>query len=234
MSALRDTVLEATPPRPPSPSADAEVGRLSRRRQNGAARRRARREADLAAAVPISLYGLRRGTVTLLTACAVLFALFILAPLAWIVVNASKTQANVYGTFGFWFSRPFVLFHNLSLLMHSVSGAGVYLRWMGNTALYAVLGGVGATVLCSLAGYGFARYRFRGANALFYLILSTLLVPITAVALPLYLVYAKVGLINSIWGMVLPCMVSPVGVYLMRTFTEVSVPRELIDAARMD
>ncbi|MCU1493172.1 MAG: binding-protein-dependent transport system inner rane component [Acidimicrobiaceae bacterium] len=209
-------------------------GRLAARRRRRLERRRARREADLAAVVPMRLYGLRRGTVTLLTGCAVLFALFILAPLVWIVVNATKTQANVYGTFGFWFARPFVLFHNLGLLMKSLSGSGVYLQWMGNTVLYAVLGGAGATVLCSLAGYGFARFRFRGSKAMFYLILSALLVPITAVALPLYLVYAKVGLINSIWGMVLPSMVSPVGVYLMRTFTEVSVPRELIDAARMD
>jgi multiple sugar transport system permease protein len=61
-----------------------------------------------------------------------------------------------------------------------------------------------------------------------------LLVPITAVALPLYLVYAKVGLINSLWGMVLPSMVSPVGVYLMRTYIRASVPRELIEAARLD
>ncbi len=199
-----------------------------------AVRRRERRAADLANVVPIRLYGLRRGTVSALTLCAVLFALFILAPLAWLLINATKTQANVYGSFGFWFARPFELFHNLSLLGQSVSGSGVYLQWMGNTALYAFLGAGGATVLCALAGYGFARYRFRGSNALFYLTLSTLLVPITAVALPLYLVYAKVGLINSIWGMVLPSMVSPVGVYLMRTFIGASVPQELVDAARID
>ena len=215
-------------------AADPVLGRWSERRLAANARRRDRRAADLANVVPVRLYGLRRGTVTALTLCAALFALFILAPLAWIVVNATKTQANVYNTFGFWFARPFALFHNLSLLTRSMSGDGVYLQWMANTALYAVAGAGGATVLCALAGYGFARYRFRGSSALFYLTLSTLLVPITAVALPLYLVYAKVGLINSIWGMILPSMVSPVGVYLMRTFIAASVPRDLVDAARMD
>jgi multiple sugar transport system permease protein len=59
-------------------------------------------------------------------------------------------------------------------------------------------------------------------------------VPIAAITLPLYLVYAKAHLINSIWGMILPSLVSPVGVYLMRTYVELSVPRELIDAARID
>jgi len=172
--------------------------------------------------------------VTFLTLCCVLFTLFILAPLAWLAINATKTEANVYGTFGFWFARPFVLFHNLSTLSENVGGAGVYTRWMANTAFYALAGGAGATVLSSLAGYGFACYRFRGANAQFLAVLSTLLVPITAVAVPLYLVYAKVGLINSIWGMILPSMVTPVGVYLMRTFTRVSVPLELVDSARVD
>lgn len=64
--------------------------------------------------------------------------------------------------------------------------------------------------------------------------ISALLVPVTAITLPLYLVYAKIGMINSIWGMIVPSMVSPVGVYLMRTFIDASVPRELLDAARID
>jgi multiple sugar transport system permease protein len=184
--------------------------------------------------VPVELYGLRRGTVTVVTGVAVLFALFILAPLVWLLINATKTQANVYQSFGFWFSGPFRLFDNLSTLFKNVSGVGVYAKWLANTVIYALVGGVGATVLSALAGYGFARFAFRGSKAIFYLVLSTLLVPITAVALPLYLVYAKVHLINSIWGMVLPSMVAPVGVYLMRTFIAASVPRELIEAARID
>ena len=193
--------------------------------------RRSQAEQDL---VPVHLYGLRRGTVTAVTVVCALFALFILAPLAWLVVNSTKTQANVYQTFGFWFAGPFRLFANLSTLFRNASSAGVFAQWLGNTVLYAVLGGVGATALCALAGYGFARFRFRGSKAMFYLVMATLLVPITSVALPLYLVYAKVGLINSIWGMVLPSMVTPVGVYLMRTFVDATVPRELIEAARID
>lgn len=184
--------------------------------------------------VPIHLYGLRRGTVTVLTGVCAAFALFVLAPIAWLVINATKTQANVYGTSGFWFARPFRLFQNLAALGRNVSGAGVYMRWLGNTMVYAGSAAAGATLLSALAGYGFARFRFRGSNALFYLVMSTLLVPITSVALPLFLVYAKVGLVNSVWGMILPSMVSPVGIYLMRTYIDASVPRDLIDAARMD
>jgi multiple sugar transport system permease protein len=184
--------------------------------------------------IPIEYYGLRRGTVTAVTAACVLFAIFTLIPIAWLIINSTKTQANIFESFGFWFASPFVFGKNFVLLFQNVDGYGVYFRWFGNTVLYAVVGGGGATALAALAGYGFARFHFRGSRALFYLGIAALLVPITAITLPLYLSYAKVHLIDSVWGMILPSMVSPVGVYLMRVFVEVSVPRELIDAARID
>ncbi|HEX4789059.1 MAG TPA: carbohydrate ABC transporter permease [Actinospica sp.] len=196
--------------------------------------RRSAAKASRPDSVPVRLYGLRRGTGTLLTLVCAVFAVFILAPLLWLLIASTKTQTEVYYSSGFWFAGPFRLFQNLSALGRDVSGAGVYLRWLQNTLLYAGLGAIGSTVLSAMAGYGFARFRFRGSNALFSLVMSTLLVPISALALPLFLVYAKVGLVNSIWGMILPSMVSPVGIYLMRTYIDASVPRDLINAARID
>jgi multiple sugar transport system permease protein len=184
--------------------------------------------------VPAHLYGLRRGTTLVLTALCLLFAIFVLAPLVWLLINATKNQAYVYGSFGFWFAGPFRLFQNIAALGQDISGAGIFVDWLRNTLVYAVLGAVGATILSALAGYGFARFTFRGANALFFLVMATLLVPITSLALPLFLVYAKVGLVNSIWGMILPSTVSVVGIFLMRTYIEASVPQNLIEAARMD
>ncbi|HEY9242297.1 MAG TPA: carbohydrate ABC transporter permease [Streptosporangiaceae bacterium] len=185
-------------------------------------------------AIPIEFYGLRRGTVTVVTTCCVLFAIFTLIPIVWLIINSTKTQANIFETFGFWFASPFVFGRNFSLLFQNVDGYGIYFQWFGNTVLYAVVGGGGAALLSALAGYGFARFRFRGARFLFYVTISALLVPIAAITLPLYLSYARVHLIDSIWGMILPAMVSPIGVYLMKVFVEVSVPLELIDAARLD
>lgn len=185
-------------------------------------------------AIPVEFYGLRRGTVTLVTTCCVLFAIFTLIPIVWLIINSTKTQANIFETFGFWFASPFVFGRNFGLLFQNVDGYGIYFQWFGNTVLYAIVGGGGAAVLSALAGYGFARFRFRGARFLFYVTISALLVPIAAITLPLYLSYAKVHLIDSIWGMILPAMVSPIGVYLMKVFVEVSVPMELIDAARLD
>jgi multiple sugar transport system permease protein len=203
---------------------------MSRNRSRGSRPARAPRPDE----VPVRLYGLRRGTTTLMTVVSIVFAVFILAPLLWLFIASTKSQTYVYYSSGFWFAGPFRLLQNLEALGQDVSGAGTYLTWLGNTLVYAVLGGIGSTILSALAGYGFARFRFRGANALFSVVMATLLVPISALALPLFLVYAKVGLVNSVWGMILPSMVSPIGVYLMRAYIEASVPSDLINAARID
>ncbi len=214
--------------------ASAEAGLAPETRETRRQRRKRERLEERDSIIPVELYGLRRGTVTLLTTLAFLFAIFTLVPIAWIVINSTKNQASLFETFGFWFARPFSFFHNFSLLFQNVDGYGTYIQWFGNTVLYAVLGGGGATVLSTLAGYGFARFGFRGSKMLFYLAIAALLVPVTALTVPLYLSYAKAHLINSIWGIVLPSMVSPIGVYLMRVYADISVPRELIDAARID
>jgi multiple sugar transport system permease protein len=197
-------------------------------------RRRRERLEERDSEIPVELYGLRRGTVTLLTVLAFAFAIFTLVPIAWILINSTKNQANIFETFGFWFARPFAFFHNFSLLFQNVDGYGTYIQWFGNTALYAAVAGFGATALSAFAGYGFARFRFSGSKLLFALAIAALLVPVTALSVPLYLTYAKAHLINSIWGMVLPSMISPIGVYLMRVYVDISVPRDLIDAARLD
>jgi multiple sugar transport system permease protein len=211
-----------------------EPGPPPSRRERRRDRRREQRELAEAEAIPVSYYGLRRGTVTIITAACVLFAVFTLIPIAWIVINSTKTQANIFETFGFWFASPFEFFRTFGLLFQNVDGYGTFIQWLGNTALYAALGGGGATILSALAGYGLARFRFRGARLVFAVLIASLLVPVTALAIPLYLTYAKAHLINSLWGIVLPSIVSPVGVYLMRTYTDISVPRELLDAARID
>ena len=220
------TVTTAPPPSGSSAQASPPESRRERRRKE----RLAARDSE----IPIELYGLPRGTVGLLTTLAFGFALFTLIPIGWILINATKTQANIFESFGFWFASPFEFFRTFGLLFQNVDGYGTFIQWLGNTALYAALGGGGATILSALAGYGLARFRFRGARLVLAVLIASLLVPVTALAIPLYLTYAKAHLINSLWGIVLPSIVSPVGVYLMRTYTDISVPRELLDAARID
>jgi len=188
---------------------------------------------DDAGMIPLHLYGLRRRTVNLVTLACGLFTIFTLVPVWWIFVSATKTAPNLNSTFGFWFARPFHLFSNLKELF-SYDEGGSFLLWVRNTAIYAAAGGVGATILSAMAGYGFARFNFRGKNALFIFVVAALLIPITAFAVPLYLLYAKVHLDSTMPGIFIPFMISPTSVYLMRVYVGGSVPRELMDAARVD
>lgn len=183
--------------------------------------------------IPLHLYGLRRSTVNLVTLACGLFTVFTLIPLWWIFVSSTKTVNNFNSTFGFWFAHPFVLWSNLREVFSNKED-GSFLQWLLNTVIYAGVGGIGATVLSALAGYGFARFNFRGRNLLFLFTMAALLIPIVAFAVPLYLIYAKFHMDSTMPGIFIPFMISPVSVYLMRVYAGGSVPRELIDAARVD
>ena len=85
----------------------------------------------------------------------------------------------------------------------------------------------------SLAAFTFAKYDFPGRSVLFYMVLATLMVPFQITMLPIYVTVAKLGLINSYWGVILPGTASAFGIFLIRQFMQ-SIPNELLDAARID
>jgi len=112
--------------------------------------------------------------------------------------------------------------------------SGVFVRWVVNSIFYAGVGALLGTVVAAMCGYALAKYRFRGREAIFNIVLSGVLVPATALALPLFLIFSKVQLTNTIWAVFLPSIVSPFGVYLARIYASSSVPDELLEAARLD
>jgi multiple sugar transport system permease protein len=111
---------------------------------------------------------------------------------------------------------------------------GIYLRWMANSIVYAGVGALGGTILASMAGYALAKYVFPGREVVFNTILAGVLVPATALALPLFLLFSKVNGTDTFWSVFLPSLVSPFGVYLARIYAAASVPNELIEASRLD
>jgi multiple sugar transport system permease protein len=161
-----------------------------------------------------------------------IFTLYFLTPFLWLVISATKSQADLFGTFGLWFAPNFNLFTNLQDLF--AYNNGIFGRWLLNTLLYAGVGSVVGTFLSAMAGYALAKYVFRGRNAVFSVILGAILVPATTLALPLYLMMSSVGLTNTIWAVLLPSLVNPFGVYLARIYAASSVPDELLEAARID
>jgi multiple sugar transport system permease protein len=158
--------------------------------------------------------------------------LYFVVPLLWLFLASTKSNSGLFSSFGFWFDKDFNLFQNLQDLMARDNGA--YAVWMRNTVIYAVSASVGSTFIAALAGYAFAVYRFRGRNLLFAIILGSVFVPTTILAVPLYFMLGSTGLSNSLLAVILPGLVNPFGVYLMRIYAERAVPDELLDAARVD
>jgi multiple sugar transport system permease protein len=172
----------------------------------------------------------RRSNVLTLGMLALL--IYFLLPLFWLFVASTKTVGDLFSSFGLWFADDFSLLSNIRETF--TNGGGVFARWMGNTVFYAVVSAGGAAFLCALGGYGFAKYRFRGNAAMFGMVLGAIMVPTTALAIPTYLLFSKAGLVNTPWAIILPSLVSPFGLYLMRIYAQDAVPDGIIEAARID
>jgi multiple sugar transport system permease protein len=157
---------------------------------------------------------------------------YFILPLVWLVLASTKTESGLFDSFGYWVATPFNLFQNISDVFTRDHGA--YLTWTRNTAIYALSAATLSTVIAALAGYAFAVYDFRGRKALFAIVVGSVFVPGSVVAVPLFLMMSRFGLSNTLLAVILPALVNPFGVYLMKVYAEHAIPRDLIDAGRVD
>ena len=107
------------------------------------------------------------------------------------------------------------------------------LRWLLNSTIVSVIAIVGHVILCSLAGYGFARLKFRGRNMGFFLIIATIMIPTQLLMIPTYVLFSQSGIINTLAAAFVPWLASAFGIFLMRQFF-LTLPVELEEAAALD
>ena len=169
---------------------------------------------------------------TLMTVLCSIFAIYCLFPFVYLLINATKSQADFTSTFGLWFGGEFNLWDNIVTVFTYQDG--IFGRWFLNTILYVVVGAGGATLLAIMGGYALAKFRFPGRKAVFAVIIGSISVPGTALAVPQFRLFAQLGLTNTPWSMIIPSLISPFGLYLMWIFSEQAVPTELLEAARVD
>ena len=158
-------------------------------------------------------------------------AMLFLAPLLYAALNSIKTPAEANAQPPTWFPESFSL-ANYGQLAAYGQGVGTYLL---NSVVLSAATVAFTVVACVLAGYGFARFTFRGRGLLFGTTLVILMVPYASILLPLYIVLGWLGLQNTVIGvaLVLTMFQLPFGVFLMRNSFE-SIPRELEEAALVD
>jgi multiple sugar transport system permease protein len=164
------------------------------------------------------------------TGVLLLGALYCLLPVLWVLVAASKSADELFSTFTLAPSTH--LLQNLQDLF--AYRDGLFLRWAGNTALYAIGGALLSTLVSAAAGYGLAIFDFRGKRLFFNVILAGVLLPAVILAVPQYLLFAQAGLANTYWAVLLPSILNPYGIYLARIYAGASIPREMVEAARTD
>ncbi|WP_406300746.1 carbohydrate ABC transporter permease [Embleya sp. NBC_00888] len=167
-----------------------------------------------------------------LTIAMALMLAYTLLPLVWLMFGATKSNEGLFSSRGLWFADDFALFDNI----HDVFtyDDGIYLRWFANNLLYSVVGAGGAALIATLGGYALAKFDFVGRRLMFALVVGAISIPGTALAVPTYLLFSDVGIVNTPWAVILPSLASPFGLYLMRVYAADAVPDAMLEAARMD
>lgn len=167
------------------------------------------------------------GNMTALT-LLLAWALIIVTPLFWLVMSSLKPVSEIFTARIQWIPTDFQ-FENYLFVATSRD----FLRYSLNSAFVSILSTVLTVVVCSMAGYGLAKFRFPGDRIVLGLILSSIMVPFQVLMVPLFVVTHRLGLVNTLWGLVLPSGASAFGVFLIRQ-TIVSIPQDGLDAARVD
>ncbi len=161
-----------------------------------------------------------------------LFAVYALLPMIWLLINATKSQADFVSSFGLAFGDDFALWDNVVQVFTFQDG--IFARWLGNTVLYVVVGAVVSTFFAALGGYALAKHDFVGKRVFLLIVLGSISVPGIALAIPQFLLFAQLGITNTPWAVLIPSFINPFGLYLMWVFSAQAVPDGLIEAARID
>lgn len=165
-------------------------------------------------------------------------AIAMVGPLVWMVLSSFKTNADAERFFATpheigaivraFFPRPFTLDNYTAVFTERPM-----LRYFLNSALYTAGRMIPALLLCSLAGFVFAKMKFPGRNVLFGLVLVTLMVPMQVKILTLYELMVQVGWVDRYWAVIVVGLAEPFGIFLFRQ-TIAEIPDELLEAARLD
>lgn len=177
----------------------------------------------------------RRGRTTSRSAYLIaIYAILIVAvflsllPFGYVISTSFKSTMSLFAYPPDWLPNDPTLDNYRNLLNRYP-----FWRWLFNS--FVVAGSVTAIklVVDSMAGYAFAKMKFPGKNALFLVVLMSLMVPFASLLIPTFIIIRELGLLNTYWGLILPGLASPIGVFMMRQFIE-SLPNDLENAARLD
>jgi multiple sugar transport system permease protein len=159
-------------------------------------------------------------------------AIFVLAPLVFMFTASVMPASDVMKMPFPWIPKG-IYWQNYWQGIRGNDGSFIYIRNILNSFIVAGSVTVTTVILSAITGFGLAKYRFWGRNAVFMMIMATFMIPFEAIMIPLYLVVTKLGLQNSYQGLIIPFLVNAFGIFLMRQYF-ITFPDEILDAARID
>jgi multiple sugar transport system permease protein len=157
-------------------------------------------------------------------------ALISLLPFIWMILGSFKTGAEIRQVPPTFFPKTFTFENYRTVMTDPDLPLPTFYR---NSTIIALANVVQVLFTSSLFGYIFAKFDFKGRKYLFWFILATMMIPQQITMIPGYLILSKLGLINKLWGLIIPSAIDAFGIFLFRQFS-LSIPNELVDAARVD
>jgi len=164
----------------------------------------------------------------LLNVVVAIGGIIVAMPLIWMISSAFKPVSEIYAFPPTLIPQTFTTAHFDRLFTD-----WPFWNWYGNSLVVAILSTITVLFFTSLAGFGFAKYRFKGSRSLFVVLLASTMIPFQLILIPLFIVMSRVGWTNSYLALVIPFMAPALGIFLMRQFIS-SIPSELLEAARID
>jgi multiple sugar transport system permease protein len=156
------------------------------------------------------------------------FGIIIAYPLVWMVSASFKPLSEIYSF------PPSIIPQNFTMGNYErLFSDWPFSNWYVNSLGVAIISTLAVLFFTSLAGFGFAKYRFKGSRFLFIILLGSTMVPFQLILIPLFIVMSKLGWTNGYLSLIIPFMAPAVGIFLMRQFIQ-SIPSELVEAARID
>ena len=163
-----------------------------------------------------------------LYATAILFVLLFLLPVLYIIFNSFKTSAELFSGEATFFPKDWTIAAYVDAI-----GKGDFGRYIINSAFVAITSTIIMVIINTMSGYALAKFKFKGMNLIMIIILSTIMLPLEVIMVPIFDMLNMTGLYNSLWALIIPPAATPTGIFIMRQFL-VTIPNELIQSARID
>lgn len=165
---------------------------------------------------------------TLLSAIMFIVCILFLFPCIWLVISSFKSSSELFK----WPPQIFPTQPTLDNFRLALA-KGNFILYFGNTLFVSVIATVLTLLISLMAGYAFAKYKFRFSGVLFALVMMTLMIPVEIIMIPVFKVIVKTKMYDSLWGLIIPSMATPTGTFMMRQ-AFVGVPSDYMEAAYID